>query len=256
MQKFLQVSLSLCWKRRNRVSNRFQQVHVGTLRSWRDHDQASSWFDYVLEATRNCYWTPLWEVWWKMCNLRFLYTSLHTCVSLWWVQLRILPRLMCYLRRSGSSDTMKDSNIYIEMKWKWRKEAESEEQRMNESVMHREAEDEIIALFYYLLLLNCLHYYFSLYICSIERYCTENMLSFTLNIMLTILIANLLTLGIIRTVDIFTTLKWKPFELETCTNPHYLMFNFYQINKDGEILTRDRLVIKALIPCQRIISTQ
>ena len=118
----------------------------------------------------------------------------------------------------GSSDTMKDSNIYIEMKWKWRKEAESEEQRMNESVMHREAEDEIIALFYYLLLLNCLHYYFSLYICSIGRYCTENMLSFTLNIMLTnsllltntanrmltILIANLLTLGIIRTVDIFT----------------------------------------------------
>jgi len=80
---------------------------------------------------------------------------------------------------------------------------------MNESVMHRETEDEIIALFYYLLLLNCLHYYFSLYICSIGRYCTENMLSFTLNIMLTnsllltnttnrmltILIANLLTLA-------------------------------------------------------------
>jgi hypothetical protein len=89
---------------------------------------------------------------------------------------------------------------------------------MNESVMHRETEDGIIALFYYLLLLNFLHYYFSLYICSIGRYCTENMLSFTLNIMLTnsllltnttnrmltILIANLLTLGIIRTVDIFT----------------------------------------------------
>jgi len=104
------------------------------------------------------------------------------------------------------------------MKWKWRKEAESEEQGMNESVMHREAEDETIALFYYLLLLDCLHYYFSLYICSIGRYYTENMLSFTLNIMLTnsllltnttnrmltILIANLLTLGIIRTVDIFT----------------------------------------------------
>jgi len=67
-------------------------------------------------------------------------------------------------------------------------------------------------------LLDCLHYYFSLYICSIGRYYTENMLSFTLNIMLTdsllltntinrmltILIANLLTLGIIRTVDIFT----------------------------------------------------
>jgi hypothetical protein len=69
-----------------------------------------------------------------------------------------------------------------------------------------------------LFLLDCLHYYFSLYICSIGRYYTENMLSFTLNIMLTgsllltnttnrmltILIANLLTLGIIGTVDIFT----------------------------------------------------
>jgi len=34
------------------------------------------------------------------------------------------------------------------------------------------------------------------------------------------------------------------------------MFNFYQINKDDEIQTRDRLVIKALIPCQRTISTK
>jgi len=72
-------------------------------------------------------------------------------------------------------------------------------------------------------LLDCLHYYFSLYICSIGRYYTENMLSFTLNIMLTdsllltnttnrmltILIANLLTLGIIRTVDIFTNFSIK-----------------------------------------------
>jgi hypothetical protein len=32
------------------------------------------------------------------------------------------------------------------------------------------------------------------------------------------------------------------------------MLNFYQINKDNEIRTRDRLVIKALIPCQRIKS--
>jgi len=30
---------------------------------------------------------------------------------------------------------------------------------------------------------------------------------------------------------------------------------FYQINMDDEIQTRDRLVIKALIPCQIIIST-
>jgi hypothetical protein len=86
--------------------------------------------------------------------------------------------------------------------------------------LYREAEDEIHALLHYcfFFFFNCLHYYFSLYICSLGRYYTENMLSFTLNIMLTdsllltnitnrmltILIANLLTLGIIRTVDIFT----------------------------------------------------
>jgi len=40
------------------------------------------------------------------------------------------------------------------------------------------------------------------------------------------------------------------------TDSHYLVFNFYQINGDDEIRTRDRLVIKALIPCQRTISTQ
>jgi hypothetical protein len=34
------------------------------------------------------------------------------------------------------------------------------------------------------------------------------------------------------------------------------VINFYQINENGEIQTRDRLVIKALIPCQKIISTQ
>jgi hypothetical protein len=51
-------------------------------------------------------------------------------------------------------------------------------------------------------------------------------------------------------------LKWKPFGLETCTCPLYLVLNFYQINEDDEIRTRDRLVIKALIPCQRTISTQ
>jgi hypothetical protein len=51
-------------------------------------------------------------------------------------------------------------------------------------------------------------------------------------------------------------LKWKPFGFETCTCPHYLVLNFYQINENDEIWTRDRLVIKALIPCQRTISTQ
>ena len=44
--------------------------------------------------------------------------------------------------------------------------------------------------------------------------------------------------------------------LKICTDPLYLVLNFYQINGDGEIRTRDRLVIKALIPCQRTISTQ
>jgi hypothetical protein len=51
-------------------------------------------------------------------------------------------------------------------------------------------------------------------------------------------------------------LKWKLFELGTCTVSHYLVLNFYQINGDGEIWTHDRLIIKALIPCQRTISTQ
>ena len=45
-------------------------------------------------------------------------------------------------------------------------------------------------------------------------------------------------------------LEWKLFELETYTDPHYLVLNFYQINKNDEIWTRDHLVIKALIPCQ------
>ena len=30
---------------------------------------------------------------------------------------------------------------------------------------------------------------------------------------------------------------------------HYPVFNFYQINKDGEIRTRDHFVIKTLISC-------
>jgi hypothetical protein len=34
------------------------------------------------------------------------------------------------------------------------------------------------------------------------------------------------------------------------------VLNFYQIDGDGEIRTRDHLVIKVLIPCQRTISTQ
>jgi hypothetical protein len=34
------------------------------------------------------------------------------------------------------------------------------------------------------------------------------------------------------------------------------VFNFYQINGNGEIRTRDHLVIKAMISCQRTNSNQ
>jgi hypothetical protein len=51
-------------------------------------------------------------------------------------------------------------------------------------------------------------------------------------------------------------LKWKPFDLETCTDSLYLVLNFYQINEEGKIRTRDCLVIKILISCYKIISTQ
>jgi hypothetical protein len=88
--------------------------------------------------------------------------------------------------------------------------------------LYREAKDEIHALLYCCF---CLTVYITVshFIYAVlERYYTENMLSFTLNIMLTdsllltnttnkmltILITNLLTLGIIKTVDIFT-LTWR-----------------------------------------------
>jgi ribosomal protein L10 len=55
--------------------------------------------------------------------------------------------------------------------------------------------------------------------------------------------------GVLR-YDLYYSLtyffKWKSFELETCTNSHYLLFDFYQINKNGKIRTRDHLVIKKL----------
>lgn len=63
------------------------------------HGKASSRFDYVPEAARNCNRTTLWERWWEMCNMWFLCASLHTGANLWWVQLWILPRSMRYLRR-------------------------------------------------------------------------------------------------------------------------------------------------------------
>jgi hypothetical protein len=39
------------------------------------------------------------------------------------------------------------------------------------------------------------------------------------------------------------------FELETCTDPHYLILDFYQIIGDDEIRTQDHMVIKTLISC-------
>jgi len=38
--------------------------------------------------------------------------------------------------------------------------------------------------------------------------------------------------------------------LETCTNSYYLVFNFYQINKDNEIQIYNCLIIKILISYQ------
>ena len=61
-------------------------ILVQELRSCsREHGQASSRFDYVPEAARNCYWTTMWEMWWKVCNMWFLCAPLHTCSSLWWM---------------------------------------------------------------------------------------------------------------------------------------------------------------------------
>ena len=47
------------------------------------------------------------------------------------------------------------------------------------------------------------------------------------------------------------SLKWKLFGLETYTNSHYLVLNFYQINRKDKIRTRNCLVIKALMLCQK-----
>ena len=46
------------------------------------------------------------------------------------------------------------------------------------------------------------------------------------------------------------------FTFEIYTNLYYFMFNFYQINKNGKIWTRNRFVIKTLIPYQVTNSTQ
>ena len=47
--------------------------------------------------------------------------------------------------------------------------------------------------------------------------------------------------------------KQKLFRFETCIDSYYIVLNFYQINKDSEIQTCDRLVIKALLPFKKSI---
>jgi hypothetical protein len=46
------------------------------------------------------YWTPVWEVWWQVCDLRLLRATVYAGAYLWWVQLRLVPRSLCHLRRS------------------------------------------------------------------------------------------------------------------------------------------------------------
>ena len=45
------------------------------------------------------------------------------------------------------------------------------------------------------------------------------------------------------------------FEFEICACLHYFVLNFYQINRDSKIQTYDRLIIKILISCQKIKSS-
>ena len=66
-----------------------------------NHGEASSWFDHVPEAARNCHWAALWKMWWKMCNLRLICASMHTCACLWWVQLWVLSGALCHMWRCG-----------------------------------------------------------------------------------------------------------------------------------------------------------
>jgi len=44
---------------------------------------------------------------------------------------------------------------------------------------------------------------------------------------------------ILLTLKLVQFLKWKSFNFEICTDSYYIMLIFYQINKDGEIRTRD-----------------
>lgn len=78
----------------------------------RKHGQASSRFDYVPKAARNCNWTALWKVWWEVCDLWFLCASLHTCASLRWMQLWILSGSMCHLWRSWNLRCLLLQRVY------------------------------------------------------------------------------------------------------------------------------------------------
>jgi len=50
--------------------------------------------------------------------------------------------------------------------------------------------------------------------------------------------------------------KWKLYRLEIYKGQHYLVLNFYQINEDDEIRSRNCLVIENLIPYLKTNSTQ
>lgn len=68
----------------------------------RNNGQASSWSDHVEETARNSNWKTLWEMWWQVRDLRLVCSPVHTCQSLWWVQLWILPRTLRHLWRGGN----------------------------------------------------------------------------------------------------------------------------------------------------------
>lgn len=57
---------------------------------------ASCNFSFYLPSYRSF----MWKMRRKMCYLRFICTSLHTCSYLWRMQLRLLSGSVCYLRRS------------------------------------------------------------------------------------------------------------------------------------------------------------
>ena len=43
--------------------------------------QTSSGPDHVPQAVRHCHWSAMWEVWWKVCDLRLLCDLVHLKLS-------------------------------------------------------------------------------------------------------------------------------------------------------------------------------